>query len=296
MFIDFTTFTKYFFYLFVCYHYAKHHYPEKTQDFIIFVGYNSVYFYSKLQIILNKSLVKGHNYLIQYEKYQQFLSFLQKMKDELDIVREHVLLQSVFASFNFNANSRSNPKDITLDFIVDNKIEFTFEKTEFLRDYLTDFFPKNSNTNENETTEDETKQYCVIDYDFIIVYGEENLKKIIKTIDINELKQNTINSSIFKIEPFLYKPVLCEFKNGDGDDDKAIKIDFSDNNKFYDFLVVDNCFDKTFLTFFMKKYYEVDVNDNNYILKILDNNVNTLLFESTDVVKIENNCICKISK
>jgi hypothetical protein len=56
------------------------------------------------------------------------------MKDELDIVREHVLLQSVFASFNFNANSCSNPKDITLDFIVDNKIEFTFEKTEFLRE------------------------------------------------------------------------------------------------------------------------------------------------------------------
>jgi hypothetical protein len=85
MFIDFTTFTKYFFYLFVCYHYAKHHYPEKTQDIIIFVGYNSIYFYSKLQIFLNKNFVKVHDYLIKYEKYQQILSFLQNMKDEIII-------------------------------------------------------------------------------------------------------------------------------------------------------------------------------------------------------------------
>jgi len=292
MFIDFTTFTKYFFYLFICYHYAKHHYPEKTQDFIIFVGYNSVYFYSKLQIFLNKIFVNGNNYLLQYEKYQQFLSFLQKMKDELEIVREHAILQTEFS----NLSLHSKTKGVTLHFVIDNKIEFTFEKNEFLRDYLSDFFPNNSNENENETTQNDSDKSCIIDYDFIIVNGEENLKKIIKNIDINELKQNTTNSCIFKTEAFIYKPLLCEFKNGDGDgnDDKVIKIDFSDNNKFYDFLVVDNCFDKLFLTFFMKKYYDIEVKDN-YTLKILDNNVNELLFESSDIVRIENNCVSKVS-
>lgn len=284
MFIAFTTFTKYFFYLFVCYHYAKYRYPEKTQEFIIFVGYNSIYFYSKLQIILNKTLINGHNYLIKYEKYQELISFLQKMKDEIDIVREHVLLQTFFydLDLNFNANSRSKPKDITLDFVIDNKIELTLDKPEFLNDYLTDFLPNDSTSNKNG----------VIDYDFIIINGEEKLKKIIKQLDPfkNEFETNPENASIFKIEPFLYKPLLCEFINGD--DDNVIKIDFSDNNKSYDFLVVGNCFDKTFLTFFMKNYYEVDVKDN-YKLKILDSNVNTLLYESTDIVKIENNCISK---
>ena len=284
MFIAFTTFTKYFFYLFVCYHYAKYRYPEKTQEFIIFVGYNSIYFYSKLQIILNKTLINGHNYLIKYEKYQELISFLQKMKDEIDIVKEHVLLQTFFydLDLNFNANSRSKPKDITLDFVIDNKIELTLDKPEFLNDYLTDFLPNDSTSNKNG----------VIDYDFIIINGEEKLKKIIKQLDPfkNEFEINPENASIFKIEPFLYKPLLCEFINGD--DDNVIKIDFSDNNKSYDFLVVGNCFDKTFLTFFMKNYYEVDVKDN-YKLKILDSNVNTLLYESTHIVKIENNCISK---
>ena len=288
MFIDFTTFTKYFFYLFVCYHYAKYHYPEKTQDIIIFVGYNSIYFYSKLQIFLNKNFVKVHNYLIKYEKYQQVLSFLQKMKDNLDIISEHTLLQAAFYNLKLTPYSMPKTNDIILHFVIDNKIEFTFEKTEFFRDYLKDFFPND----DNETTQSKSKKTCIIEYDFIIVNGDDNLKKIIKSIDANELETNPENSPIFKIEPFLYKPLLCEFINGD---DKVLKIDFSDNNKFYDFLVVDNLFDKTFLTFFMKKYYEVNVNDN-YILKILDNNVNTLVFESTDIVKIENNCICKISK
>ena len=295
MFIDFTTFTKYFFYLFVCYHYAKYRYPEKTQDFIIFVAYNSIYFYSKLQIIVNKSMVNGHNYLIIYEKYQQLISFLQKMQDEIDIVKEHVLLQTSFAKFNFNLNAdtMSNKKDITLDFVLDKIIEFSFKKTEFLTDYLNDFFPID-NTNDDETNQSDTKQNNIFNYDFIIINGEENLKKIIKSLNPhkNELKTQPENSCIFKLEPLLYKPLLCEFINGD---DKVIKIDFVDNNKGYDFLVADNCFDKTFLTYFMEKYYQIDVKDS-YILKILDNNVETILFESSDIVKIENTCISKVSK
>jgi len=288
MYFDFATFTKYFFYLFVCYHYAKHRYPEKTQDVLIFVGYNSIYFYSKLQIFLNKSLVKGHNYLLQYEKYNQLLSFLQNMKDEFEIIRELSLLHSLLSKTMTKTN------DVILHFVIDNKIEFTFEKNEFLTDYLPDFFPNDSTSNGNETKQNKSHQNEIFDYDFIIVNGENNLKKIIKDIDLikNDLDTDADSSSVFKIEPFLYKPLLCEFIN---DDDNVIKIDFSDNNKFYDFLVVDNYFDKTFLTYFMKNYYEVDVSDN-YILKILDNNVNTLLFESSDIVKIENSCISKINK
>jgi hypothetical protein len=289
MFFDFATFTKYFFYLFVCYHYANHHYPEKTQNVIIFVGYNSLYIYSKLQILLNKIFNNLHNYLIKNDKYQQLISFLQKMKDEIDIVREHVFLHSSLS------NSMTKSNDVILHFVIDNKIEFIFEKNEFLITYFDDFFSNDSTTNENETEEIETEKSEIIDYDFIILNGEDNLKKIIKDIHLikNDLDSKTDSPSIFKIEPFLYKPLLCEFINGD--DDKVIKIDFSDNNKFYDFLVVDNYFDKTFLTFFMKNYYDVDVSDN-YSLKILDNNVNTLLFESSDIVKIEDNCISKVSK
>ena len=49
---------------------------------------------------------------------------------------------------------------------------------------------------------------------FIIIY-EDNLKKIIKHIDFIKNDFASDYSSIFQLEPFLYKPLLCEFLNGD---------------------------------------------------------------------------------
>lgn len=286
MFIDFNTFTRYFFYLFVCYHYAKYHYPEKTQQFLIIMGYNSIFLYSKLQIAFNKTVAESHNFLIKYENYQKLLLFLEKVKETLN-------------ALNSCETTITSTNQVTLDFVLDGEINFTFEKGEFLDDYLSDFFPDDDvdddtddNTDEQNTEKQnaESKSDSVIDYDFIIINGDENLKKIIKHIDLIKNDFESADSEIFQLEPFLYKPMLCELWNGDAE---TIKIDFCDNNKLYDFLVVGNCFDKTFLAYFMKKYYEVDLKEN-YFLKILDNNVNSLLFESSDVLKLDKNCISKL--
>jgi len=40
----------------------------------------------------------------------------------------------------------------------------------------------------------------------------------------------------------------------------------------------------------MKKYYDVDVKEN-FELKILDNNVNTLIIESSDTLTIDENSL-----
>ena len=333
--MDFNAFTRIFFYLFVCYHYAKYHYPEKAQQFVIFVCYNSIHLYSKLQILLNKKITEAHDILVKYEEYQKWILFLQKIKEEFNNSVSRTTLQS-------------QTNEITMDFILNNEIDFSFGKNEFINDYLEDFFPGNkdnqhdddvvsddaqddnddnddnddanpsesllslgrkaleaillpdeiddshsepNNANADMNSKTRTDSDVIIDYDFIVVNGEDNLKKIIKHVDL--IKNDFVSeySSIFQFEPFLYKPILCEFLNGR--DTKPTKIDFCDNNKFYDFLVVGNCFDKTFLTYFMKKYYDVDVKDN-YVLKILDNNVNTLIFESSDILKFDHTCISKI--
>jgi hypothetical protein len=247
------------------------------------------------------------------------------MKEEFNIYVSTTILPS-------QSQSQRQTNEITMDFILNNEIDFSFEKNEFIRDYLDDFFPGNKDNQDDDTehseSEDEkktdesllslgrkslervllshevddlhsernntnanTNSDVIIDYDFIVINGEDNLKKIINHVDL--IKNDFVSeySSIFQLDPFLYKPLLCEFLNGH--DTTATKIDFCDNNKFYDFLVVGNCFDKTFLTYFMKKYYDVDVKDN-YVLKILDNNVNKLIFESSDILKLDDNCISKI--
>jgi hypothetical protein len=309
MYLDFNAFTRMFFYLFVCYHYSKYKYPEKTEQFLICMGYNTLYLFSKLQILFYKTSRVIHDFLIKYEEYQKTILLIEKTLND-------------FNSSTALIDSQTNV--ITLDFILNNEIQFTFEKQELINDYLSDFFPDDDELAqpkesilsvgrkavesillpgddireeeiENEHFDDkkESKDDSIIDYDFIIINGEDSLKKIIKHIDL--IKNDFISeySSIFKLESFLYKPLLCEFLNGD--DEKPTKIDFCDNNKFYDFFVVGNCFDKTFLTYFMKKYYEIDVKDN-YILKILDNNVNTILFDESDIFKLDENCISKVDK
>jgi hypothetical protein len=359
-----------FFYLFVCYHYSKHNYPERTEQFLICMGYNILYLFSKLQILFYKSKLIIHDFLIKYEEYQKMLLFIEKTLNDLN-----------FNSSTSPTSSQSTPL-ITLDFILNNEISFSFEKDELINDYLCDFFPDDNDVEDEETDHDEeetnaepkesilsagrkaiekillpddypdpddevNEQYQqqsneepkeskesiltagikaverflhpdedneifydikesketkeskestddnIIDYDFIVINCEDGLKKIIK--DIDSIKNDFVSeySSIFQLEPFLYKPLLCEFLNGD--DEKATKIDFCDNNKFYDFLVVGNCFDKTFLTYFMKKYYEIDVKDK-YILKILDNNVNIILFDESDILRLDENCISKLDK
>jgi hypothetical protein len=280
MVIDFNAFTRYFFYLFVCYQYANYHYPAKTQEAVIFICYNSIYLYSKLQIFVIKKLKEGNNYLIKYEEYKNLLNFLYKMNENFDLLKASIL------SYTTTEQQHHKINEVTLDFVLNNEIIFTFEKSEFLNDYLADFFP-----NESESTRDE-----IIDYDFVIINCDDNVKKIIEYNDLVKRNFETEDSTTFHAEPFLYKPLLCEFSNQANDNDnetnydKPIKIDFCDNNKFYDFLVVGNCFDKVFLTYFMKKYYDIDVKEN-YVLKIIDNNVNSLIIESSDTLTILENSL-----
>ena len=112
MVIDFNTFTRYFFYLFVCYQYANYHYPEKTQEAVIFICYNSVYLYSKLQIFVNKKLIEGNNYLIKYEEYKNLLNFLNVMKHRFDM-----LISSYTSSKQITTHKIDK---VTLDFVLNN--------------------------------------------------------------------------------------------------------------------------------------------------------------------------------
>lgn len=252
--MNFNTFTRYFFYLSLCYHYMNFYYPEKTQVFIMIVTYNCVYLYSKLQILI----MKLHNQLVKYEQYNQMIDYL---KDNLELINSYI--SSI--TTNVEEQVRHDPI-IVLDFVINNEIEFSCNKDEFL----------------DEATS--KKEVNIVECDFVIINGEENLKKIIKYVDLK------LHGSVFQMVPFMYKPILCEFLD---EEDKVTKIDFCSNEKSYDFLVVGNCFDKKFLTYFMKKFYDMEVKDK-YILKILDHNVNTITLESSDILKLENDGIVKI--
>jgi len=246
----FNTFTNYFFYFYVLYNYFSYKFPQQTQDVLIFITYNFIYLYSKLQIILNKN----KNYKLLCNK-----------------------IKLIYDKINTNFDSKfyttsNNDKKITLDFILNNEIVVTFEKKDFL-----------DNFNSNKTT----KCSDIFDYDFFIVNGENNMKKVIIK-NTNEKENNIDLDNIFEIEPLKYNPLLCEFIVND----KVIKFSLCDDTKGYNYLVLNNCLNNYFFNYFMKKYYDIDITDD-YLVKIIDNIINTYYFNISEIVKLEKTNIIK---
>jgi len=245
--MNFIRFLNWCFNIFLLYNYIKYKFPEQTDNILVFISYNFVYFYSKLQIILNKN--KHYNHLC----------------NKLQIIYDNV--NTIIEKKNC-VTSIINDK-ITLDFVVNNEIIITVEKDEFLDTFY---------VNKKITCK------SVLDYDFIIINGNNNMKKIIQNIkDItNDDKDEDDIETIFKIEPLNYNPILFEIVIND----TTIKIDLKDDNKFYNYLVLNNSLDKCVITYFMKKYYNIDITEN-YTLKILDENIVSHSFNSSNIVKFE---------
>jgi hypothetical protein len=91
------------------------------------------------------------------------------------------------------------------------------------------------------------------------VYGFD---KVPKTIDD------------FSCEKADFKFVLCELSVGD----KEVKIDFDG------FYVVGNVFDSMFVRYFLNKYHAIETDD--YIIRILDHNVNSIELTKQRGIKI----------
>lgn len=259
--MNFTTFLNLCFNIFLLYNYMKYKFPEQVDNVLVFISYNFVYVYSKLQIILTKS--KNYNYLCNN---------LQVIYDNTNAIIGEL----------FYVTSIKNDK-ITLDFILNNEMLITLEKREFL-----DNFYVNKKITCNS----------VLDYDFIIINGNNNMKKIIKNINdiTNEYKDKDGDEdedyveSIFNIEPLNYNPILFEIVIND----TTIKIDLKDDSKFYNYLVLNNYLDTYVISYFMKKYYDIDITEN-YTLKVLDENIVSHSFNTSNILKFEKTNIKNIN-
>jgi hypothetical protein len=271
--MNFSSFTNLFFYLFVVYQYSNYKYPEKTQEYIFIISYNSVYYFSKLQLFFNKIISISHSYLSKYEEYNSFIAKIIELKHQ---ARDLFLLKS-------HMQCQSENNQIFVDIICSNKLQQTINANDFIENIITKIPVNDFNFYNTE-------------FDFLIINGKSNMKKIIRKCDILfEKKQDDsfdydgYFNKLFDIQSLSYKPLLCEIILNDG----IIKIEFFNNEKGYNFLVVDNYVDNKFLSYFMEKYYNVK-NINDYILKILNNSVEFITFESSHVLKFDINDISKL--
>lgn len=268
--MNFSSFTNLFFYLFVFYQYSNYKYPEKTQELMLIITYNSVYYFSKLQIFLNKTISQSHSYLSKYEQYNSFITKIIELKERTEGI---FLLNSQNSKINQNV----------IDIICNNKVQQTINVDDFIESIVTKKPANNFN-------------FCNSEFDFIIINGKLNMKKIIRKCELS-FEHNEDNSidyvchlnKLLDMQPLSYKPLLCEIIL----DDEIIKIEFKNNDKGYNFLVVDNYLDSKFMSYFMLNYYNIS-NINDYVLKILNDSVENIIFDNTNVLKFDINDISKL--
>lgn len=155
--------------------------------------------------------------------------------------------------------------DSEVEFIQDGHVHFVGTKDEFIKKDI--------------------KCWNDIDYDFIIYSHYDELRKTInKTIFYKIPDENDFNYAISDI-----KFVLSEIEMNN----KTIKIDFKTDT--YNYYIVNNVFNHTFLEYFLKKYYPHEIIEfRDMKLKILDHNVEKQEFDSTTILQINKDDYSKI--
>lgn len=246
-----------YFYLF--YQYLNNKYPEKIQTIIINVTYSCVYIYSKCQIGLSKMSNIVSFYMIKY----------------LPNIYELITTQ-------YNENHQN---ELWFTFVLNNDPIITMSKTELLYNLEN----KNNDKACDDCNDDDAGDFILDGFDLILIRDNKNNIKIVKKSEFNFENIKSNNSDVLKIEPVQYKPILCELLI----EDDNIKIDFKDKIGNYNYLILNNSFDCKFLSYFMKQHYNIlDIED--YTLRVLDDSVNTMEFDKTNVLHIGENKLIQI--
>ena len=111
-----------------------------------------------------------------------------------------------------------------------------------------------------------------------MIVNEENLYSDSKTINKKLLTEVSVDEN-YDYEMADIQFMLVELKIGNN----TYKIDLKSDN--YNFYVVGNCFTKKFFVYYLteilKPTQQFD-NDNKFIIKIIDHDVNSIEFEFTD--------------
>jgi len=278
-------------YLYIMYDYLNYKFPELTQQLLINLSYYCVYFFSKIQILVNKEKNNIYWYLkeidlqISGKNVDEIIeltnNFFIKITDYINQLIEKFSNCSRNSFTTLNEENVKNKKDeLLFDLILNNKINFSLYKEELI------------NNLESTVMDMALLDSC----DFVLVSDKENNIKIIdkQQLTIENLKNDS--SEIFKILPTTYKPILCELVL----DNKNSKINFTHKDGKYNYLIINNNFDDKFISYFIKTHYSLDIINKetgstfDYLLKIIDDSVETILIDNKSILKITENKMIKI--
>ncbi len=245
-----STFTSFIIGTIITHEFLRQYYPEEYKSMMYIIGYNSLYLFSKFQIFFNKFYknVEIHIVPLLYDYSQKVYPFLEEIGLKEKMVK----------------------KDIKL---IKNGVTTKF----FERDEL-EFLKR-------------LKEHFEGTFDIIVFTDYENIAENGK---LNKVIYNEIPDNLdYKVAQtsFILSEIVISENGNDFGDNVIYKIDFS--NDKYNYFVVGNQFCRHFVKYFLRKHYNhvykehlKQINENNYMLKIIDNNVNMLDLCKMKVLKI----------
>lgn len=239
----------------------KEVYPTEYNMFLYVLGYNSLYVFSKFQIFFNKHYKPYEKHLLPF-----YANYILPFAERLGILEKTV-----------NKEIKLIKNGHLQRFFIKNELEFLKRLKETL-----------------------VNDYDIIIYtDFSSVSNVNDCSNVNDGSNVNETKTDKIHKVVYSDIPehLDYKPVqfhfiLCELVIGEN----TYKLDFTPQN--YNYFVDGNKICKKFLLYFLKEHHHDifdkhinDINNDKYLLKIIDHNVNMIdLTPDKALVIKENTC------
>ena len=202
---------------------------KSLSNYITNISYNSIYYYSKLQL----GFIKGSNIVKDYVKSTPLL-------------------------INFINNIIGKPK-------IQNKYEIIKHNCSII------------DWNENHILTCNESIHIMANYNYDFIIYSDNSESCVNNIILDSLPRD--NKVTY--EKANYKFVMIEIIYND------VHISLNLKTEENNFFIVNNKLDTKFISYFLKKYHNItDFNSTNYIVKIIDHNVNMVEFSNTQFLLI----------
>jgi len=246
--------------MFLINNYIKTNYPDKYEKYVFITIYNTIHIYSYFQI--------------------KFMQLNNKFTHFYKTIKSHPMFVELSNSCNtelFNMFNIENQEPSDFEIILNGRI------TQMLN--IKEVF-------------DDQKQLIGIDFEKIfdfIIYNHYNpftktSNKIILT--------NIIDVIYFAQKYFVYDKSDVNFLLSEiCIEDKIIKIEFKTDS--FNYYMVGNIFNDKFIRYFLKTHYSKEImnlNIDNYKLKIVDHNVESFSIDNFDSIKINKNTVSFVNK
>ena len=168
-----------------------------------------------------------------------------------------------------NIQNLSKKFNNNIDIVNKDEIEYLKDEIEYIKNNKTVLLIKNNNFNNLKNVINHNVKYDLIVHTIYKTNGKQYIKILNNLNDIN-------NNYKLSDKNFIYIDVCLN-----NDEKNKVVID----NKYIFNIIGNKIFDRSFMKWFLSKNYNINLNNENYVINTIDNNINSDKLYNNDNLK-----------